>query len=450
MLPYTALHHMLFDGVKEPAFVLTSANAPSEPIVIDNQEALEKLGAIVDLFLFHNRKIAQRCDDSVIRLHNLTPKLIRRSRGYAPSPIHLNQISTVATLGVGAEENVNACILLQNKAFISQHIGTVNQLETLRFLESATRHLLRITRGNIQAIGYDMHPQFITSKLAHTLSQEFHCPVIPVQHHYAHILSLMGEHNIDEMVGIACDGAGYGADGTTWGGEVLFCRRDGFDRLGHLQNQPMIGGDLATKYPLRMLVGMLSQLEISGWILSRSHLFPYGEKEVEIVLKQSVDDRLPLTSSCGRVLDAVAALLGICSERSYTGEPAMKLEAAGIFGKDVLQLVPLIQGNVIDTTHLIHEIFANQTKYSVADLAFSAEAYLARSLAELAIVKARETGVNIVGLSGGVAYNHHITSAIENTVIEAGLRFIEHAHVPPGDGGISFGQALAASDALDS
>lgn len=449
MLPYTGLHYMLFNDVKEPAFVMTSANAPSEPIVTQNEEALEKLGSIVDFFLFHNRNIAQKCDDSLIRVHNREKLIIRRSRGYAPSPIHLRNSKKYCTLGVGAEENVNTCILIRDKAFVSQYIGDVERFETFRFLEEATRHLLRITKGRVNAIGCDLHPKFITTKLAQEFGREFEVPVFPVQHHYAHTLSLMEDRSIDEMVGIVCDGAGYGLDGNIWGGEILHCTMEGFSRLGHLQEQPMVGGDLAARYPLRMDAGILSKVaDVSEWIFSKAKCFPYGEREVKIVLRQIEGKRMPMTSSCGRVLDAISALLGICCERTYEGEPAMKLESAASYGKDVLRLEPKISEGIVETTYLIHEIFENRDYYHIYDLAYSAEAYIAESLAKLAIEEADRIGLKDIGFSGGVAYNEHITLTIKKVVEENGFRFIVHDQVPPGDAGISFGQAVAANNSL--
>jgi hydrogenase maturation protein HypF len=449
MLPYTGLHYMLFDHVKEPAFVMTSANAPSDPIVTNNHEALVKLGDIVDFFLFHDRNIAQRCDDSLIRVHKEDISFIRRSRGYVPTPIRISIFKHHSTLGVGAEENVNSCILLGNKAFVSQYIGDVEQLETLQFLKNATKHLLNLTQSKIEAVACDMHPRFITTKLAQEVGRDFNCPVIPVQHHYAHILSLMGERGIKELIGIACDGTGYGLHGDSWGGEILHCTLKEFNRLGHLQQQPLIGGDLAAKYPLRMTIGSLHQsLDISEWIFSKANYFPYGDTEVNIILTQIKKGQMPMTSSCGRVLDAISALLDLCYERTYEGEPAMKLESTAIGGKDVLQLDAKINSDIIDTTYLVREIFENRHKHTIPDLAYSAEAYIANSLAQLSIEKARELDVNTIGFSGGVAYNKHITLSLRKHVETNGLNFLVHNQIPPGDGGISFGQAIAASNIL--
>jgi hydrogenase maturation protein HypF len=444
MLPYTGLHTMLFDKVREPAFVMTSANPPSEPIVTENVEAMKKLGSVVDFFLFHNRTIAHRCDDSVVRLHGEYQSIIRRSRGYAPEPVHLKRLAKSCVLGVGAELNVTSCVLLCNKAFISKHIGDVENLETLGFFRSAINHLIRLTNSRVEVIACDLHPKFTTTKLARTLGDKLGCPVVPVQHHHAHIAALMGEHDVDEMVGIACDGFGYGSDGNAWGGEILYCNRDGFERLGHLQEQPMVGGDLATLYPLRMAAGILhGEADIEGWLFSNSDHFPHGRNEVEVIVKQLEKASTPRTTSCGRVLDAVSAILGVCYERTYEGEPAMKLESAALNGKDVLHLSPRFNENVIDTTLLVHEIFNQRGKYPVANLACSAQSYLARGLAELAVEEAERLKVGFIGFSGGVAHNEYITLTIRRIVEENSFKFFVHNKVPPGDGGISFGQAVA-------
>lgn len=445
MLPYTGLHYMLFDNVQEPAFVMTSANPPNEPIVTEDKEAVRKLRKDVDYFLFHNRSIAQRCDDSVVRLHGEALSLVRRSRGYAPEPVRLKWSAKKCVIGVGAELNVTSCVLLRDKAFLSQHIGDVENLETLLFLKNALNHLIRLTNSKVEAVACDLHPKFTTTKLAHDLGTKLDCPVIAVQHHYAHIVALMAEHGLNEMVGISCDGFGYGSDGTPWGGEILHCTRDGFERLGHLEKQPMVGGDLATRYPLRMAAGILHGVtNAERWLRSNSDRFPHGEKEVEVVLQQLERNPGPKTTSCGRILDAVSAILGICYERTYEGEPAMKLESAALNGREALNLLPVIQGNVINTTLLIQEIFNKRNKHSVADLAFSAQSYLAKALAQLAVEEANRLDVNTIGFSGGVAYNEHITLTVKKIVEENNLRFFVHRLVPPGDGGVSFGQVVAA------
>ncbi|RLI01601.1 carbamoyltransferase HypF [Candidatus Bathyarchaeota archaeon] len=446
MLPYTGMHYMLFDKVKEPAFVMTSANPPNEPIIIDNEEAIRRLGSIVDYFLLHNRKIAQRCDDSVVRFNDGNQLIIRRSRGYAPTPIHLKSKVKKFVLGVGAEENVTGCILVDDKAFITQYIGDVEKLETLNYLKEAINHLLNLINAKIEVVACDLHPRFNTTKLAQEFSEKTGCEIIPIQHHQAHLASLMGEYGLREMIGIVCDGFGYGLDGKAWGGEILWWNGENFERLGHLQEQPMVGGDKATIYPLRMTTGILYRVkEFEEWIYKKVEHFPFKEEEIEVIFKQLKTGKTPLTTSCGRVLDAVSALLGICYERTYEGEPALKLESTALRGKDVLNLEPKIENETINTTYLLLEIFENLGKYSIEDLACSAQIYLAKSLALLAVKKAESLGVKNIGFTGGVAYNKQITQTIKEIVEKNGLKFVVHHQVPPGDGGISFGQVVAAS-----
>jgi hydrogenase maturation protein HypF len=446
MLPYTAMHYMLFDRVDDAAFVMTSANPPNQPIVKGNAEALKTLGDTVDYFLFHNRQIAYRCDDSVLRLHGTRPSFIRRSRGYAPAPIMLKEKARRCVVGLGGELNNTSCVLFENKAFISQHIGDVENVETRTFLQEATNHLIRLTNSRVDAVACDLHPKFTTTRLAQELAEKNGWHLIQVQHHHAHVAALMMEHAVDEVVGITCDGYGYGVDGEAWGGEILFCTREAteFKRLAHLEKQPMLGGDLATRYPLRIAAGILGKkVNVEPWLLKHSAHLPYGETEAKLIANQLQKGVGVIeTTSCGRVLDAVAAVLGVCYERTYEGEPAMKLESAAINGKDALSMKPLIIGNVLNTTQMFHVIFENIGKASTADLAYSAHAYLAKGLASLAVEKAVEQRVNAVGFSGGAACNQILAGIMRRTVEAAGLKFLVHEAVPAGDGGVSFGQAV--------
>jgi hydrogenase maturation protein HypF len=448
MLPYTGLHYMLFDKVGDCAFVMTSANPPNQPITKDNDEALKTLRGVADYFLFHNRQIAQRCDDSVARVQGRDTAFIRRSRGYAPAPIMLKKRATACVLSLGGELNNTCCILNGNKAFISQHVGDVENVETVTFLLNATKHLAHLTNSNIETVACDLHPKFITTKLAESMAHENGWQTVRVQHHHAHVAALMAEHNVSEIVGICCDGYGYGQDGEAWGGEILMCNDEasGFKRLAHLQKQPLIGGDLAAYYPLRMAAGILSgKVDLEPWLLQNKQHFPHGEQEVQIILyklKKKADEAG--TTSCGRVLDAVSAILGVCYERTYEGEPSMKLESAAMRGRDVLKLKPLIEKDTLNTTQLLFEIFRNKNSYSKENLARSAHVYLAKGLAALAVEKASENGVKTVGLSGGVACNEIFALTMREAITASGLRFVVHQVVPPGDGGLSFGQAVAS------
>ena len=445
MLPYSGLHYMLFDKVSDNAFVMTSANPPNQPIVKDNGIALKTLGGTVDYFLFHNRKIAQRCDDSVVRVHDDHVSFIRRSRGYSPAPVMLKQKAKRCVLALGGELNGTACILQGGKVFISQHIGDVENLETRLFLEEAVSHLIHLTNSQIDAVACDLHPKFTTTNLAIELSEKNHWPIVQVQHHHAHVSGLMAEHGLDEIVGAACDGYGYGSDSKAWGGEVLLCTHDSgtFQRLGHLEPQPLLGGDMATRYPLRMAAGILSKrLTVEKWLMQNSHHLPYGKAEAKIIIQQLHEDRISETTSCGRILDAVAAILEICYERTYEGEPAMKLESLATKGKDVLKLEPIVKDNVLDTSELIVGIFENRARFTREDLAYSAHAYIAKGLASLSANLATKNHLNSVGFTGGSACNEILAKIMRETVEASGLQFYVHETVPSGDGGVSFGQAI--------
>jgi hydrogenase maturation protein HypF len=345
---------------------------------------------------------------------------------------------------LGGELNNTACILLENKAFISQHIGDVENIETRAFLQEAAGHLIRLTNSRVEAVACDLHPKFITTRLAQELAEERGWSLIQVQHHHAHVAALMMEHAVDALVGVVCDGYGYGADGGAWGGEIFLGTRNtvAFPRLAHLEPQPLMGGDAATRYPLRIAAAVLNKkIDVESWLLQNARHLPHGETEAKLLLQQLKQGSGAVeTTSCGRILDAVAAVLGICYERTYEGEPAMKLESAAIHGKGTLKLAPTVNDNVLDTTQLLLQIFENRGKLCKADLAYSAHAYLATGLASLAVEKALENDVGTVGFSGGVACNELLASLMRARVEAAGLRFLVHEVVPAGDGGVSFGQ----------
>ena len=446
MLPYSGLHCLIFGNTTLSALVMTSANAPSQPIITDNNDAVSKLAETVDYFLVHDRDIAQRADDSVVRFLDRTPVLIRRSRGYAPAPILLPNPIRTRAIGFGAELNVASCMILGDHAFLTQHIGDIETIETSRFLEDAVEHLSRLIGFTPEVIACDLHPKFTTTKIASALSERLGVPLRRIQHHHAHVGSLMAEHGVNEIVGIVCDGFGLGSDGSAWGGEILNCYEREFKRAAHLEQQPMVGGDLATRFPARMVAGILrKEPAIVEWLEAHASQFPHGSDEVQTILHQLKNGEYIWTSSCGRVLDAVAAILCLSFERSYEGEPAMRLEATAYGGRDRLELDPQLDLPTIGTTKLVQSIYDSIACYSAADLAYSAESYLAHSLANAAIRIAEESGVKTIGFSGGVALNEHIATSIRKFISRAGFNFVSNISVPPGDGGISLGQAYLAS-----
>lgn len=440
MLPYTGLHIMLFKKIDVP-LVMTSANYPGLPICY-NEEEIKSIK--VDAILFYNRKIWQRCDDSIVKVVARKTLIIRRSRGYVPSSIEIEK-KTKNILATGAEENVTACLLANKQAFLTQHLGHIKHIENYEFYKNAINHLSNLLSFEADAIACDLHPAFLTTRFAEEVAEERGIPLIKVQHHHAHVAKVMGEHKLNEVIGIAIDGFGYGIDKKAWGGEIIYSNIAEFERLAHLQYHKMPGGDKATQYPLRMLAGILGN-EIEEFLFERKDAFPYGEEEVNIVLKQLKKEKM-LTSSCGRLLDGIASLLDICHKMRYEGEPAMKLESIARKGKDVLQLEPIIKGNVIQTKYLVEYIYEN-LKLKKEDLAFSAQEYIAKSLAEVAIQKADEKGIKNIVICGGCAYNEHITSRIKELIEKNGYKFFINEKVPCGDGGISFGQAMVANEKL--
>lgn len=438
MLPYTGLHHLLLRSLPFP-LVMTSANFPGRPMLIENERILAELSGVADAFLLHNRRIVARCDDSVVRMGPLGPVFLRRSRGFVPEAISLD-LGPEPLLALGGDLNVTFALYFRGKVFLSQHIGNTEELETLEFLCEALEHFLGLLGLPLpKKIACDLHPGFPTRKLGEELGQ-----VISVQHHVAHVAGLAGEHKAWELLGIAIDGYGYGLDGTAWGGEVLLWRRGDFRRVGHLRPIPMPGGDLATFRPGRMAASFLFA---AGLPPEKSGL---SLEELRLVLAQ-IERGLnaPWTTSAGRFLDAVAAWLGLCQARTYEGEPAMRLEALAAEGTPIGLEPPIIKTGeifVLDTVEIFKGLWEHRQKGAKpADVAATAQDVLARGLARIAVKVAKEEGIPAVGLTGGAAVNFAISQAVKDEVEKAGLRFLVHEKVPPGDGGLSFGQLVQAA-----
>ena len=446
MLPYTGTQCLLLDNLADSTLIMTSANYNNEPIIKDNEVAINKLCKIVDYFLIHNREIVTRCDDSVVKINLEKPCFIRRSRGYVPSTIPIRESCLKPILALGAELNLAFSIIAGNNVYMSHHIGDVEELETYLSLKDSIKHLTHLLNISPEVIVCDLHPSMYTTRLAYTLADEHKWNFIQVQHHHAHIASLIAEHGIDEqIIGIACDGIGYGYDGGAWGGEVMICDGCHNERFGHLIEQPMVGGDLATFYPLRMVAGILYKYaeDLQDYLYSNANQFPSGKKEIESMIEQIRTGNVPSTTSTGRILDAVSALLGVCYNRSYEGEPAMLLESIAANGEDI-NIIPQIKNEILDTTFLLDFIYSNRNKFRTKDLAYSAHSYLARGLGEIAAHAATYKGIKTIGFSGGVACNKIITKLLDKEARRQGLELVLHTRVPPGDGGISLGQAYVA------
>ena len=475
MLPYTPLHHLLLArergqrgegaALDEPCsiLVMTSGNYSEEPIAIDNQEALERLGPLADAFLLHNRDIYMRCDDSVTRVVEGQEMLIRRARGYVPSAIHLPR-PLPAVLAVGAELKNTFCLAKGKRAYVSQHIGDLQNLETLKAFEEAIEHFKLVLRIEPEIVAHDLHPDYLSTQYAlalarpqeegidaarHTDSQSRPSAIYAVQHHHAHIASCMADNGLEgPVIGVAFDGTGYGTDGTLWGGEFLVCSYADFERWAHLACLPLPGGEAGIRKPYRMALSYLYRA--FGCLDQASSFFPsLTGRELEVIGKQ-VQGALnsPLTSSCGRLFDAVSTLLGIRPVATFEGQAAMELEMAAAEGVEdsypwslladrwpaVIDPVPIVRAVVEDIRKgEEREIIAARFHNSLVDMIVAVCALIGE-----------QTGLQRVCLSGGVFQNTYLLRRVLPRLRSRGLQPFCHRQVPANDGGIALGQAAVA------
>jgi len=477
MLPYTPLHHMLLRDTGLP-LVMTSGNLSEEPIARDNDEALGRLSGIVDYFLIHNRDIYSRYDDSVAIVERDTSQLIRRARGYAPHPLHLS-FGARQVLGCGAEEKNTFCLTKDNYAFLSQHIGDMENMETLEHFDSTISLYKRLFHIEPEIAAHDLHPDYLATQYAQELG-ESGIKLIPVQHHHAHIASCMADNGLDSLViGVALDGTGLGADGNIWGGEFLVADYRDYKRVGHLEYLPLPGGDAAVKRPRRTAVGYIltllgentlnaviaTQNEVKG---KQSQLASIGQmSEVEIeVTKRQIERKInsPLTSSMGRLFDAISALLGIRGEIDYEAQAAVELEMAAhsfviargldkaIAGNNERYPYRIVAAEGIRIIHLKDLLSAviEDLRQGVSKGRISVRFHntVAQMVNEMCHLIADESGVRQVALSGGVFQNRLLLRKTVSLLESSGFRVFTHRQVPCNDGGISLGQAVIANFAV--
>ena len=450
MLPYTPLHYLIFQD-DFLALVMTSGNLSEEPIAIDNAEALQRLSKIADYFLFHDRDILIRSDDSVCRIFADKILPVRRSRGFVPLPIHLSpkfeHQHLPSVLGCGAELKNTLCLTKGDQAFVSQHIGDLENLETWQFYLEIYEHLRKILEITPQVLAYDLHPQYLSTQWA--LEQEIPHK-IGVQHHHAHIAACLAEHGISEkVIGFALDGTGYGLDGNIWGGEVLIADLQDFVRVAHFEYLPLPGGAQAIKEPWRMAVSYLwKTFGNQMWNRALPILQKWDTKATEFLV-QMMQHRLnsPLTSSCGRLFDGVAALLGLRQRVSFEGQAAMELEMhlesdSGRYATEWTEqdntrqflIAPLIEDLVAD---IERGVFSST-------IACRFHNTLVRLFTETAIWLREQWGINLVALSGGCFQNVYLLSALLQQLQKRDFKVLIHSKVPPNDGGISLGQTTVA------
>jgi len=426
MLPYTALHYLLFDCIDEP-LVMTSSNIPGEPI-----STSETIGTY---FLTHERRIVNSCDDSVVKVIHDTTFFLRRSRGYTPLPI-LFPMPCQDTIAVGAELNNVICTTKKNKCYLSQYIGDTSKYETYNLLKKTVETFVRLSRLQPQIIACDLHPGYHSTTFAQELAEKNNVELIPIQHHKAHVASVAAEHHITDYVGIAMDGLGYGDDGHLWGGEIFSVRKGNrFTRIGHLEEQPQLGGDSAAIYPKKMLFGILSKI-LNEKELRKLNMFDEKERRIFYKLVQN-NFNVQYTTSTGRILDAVSALLGFCDERTYDGRPAMILESMATTPLEFEPVFSQQQGKTILMTTPLFEYLLSNKKEKGA-LAATAQMYVAKGLFEIAKKSLKKKDMPIV-FSGGVAYN----KMISEYMITHGV--LVNRDLPAGDGCICYGQTYLAN-----
>jgi hydrogenase maturation protein HypF len=403
--------------------------------------------------LIHNRDIYTRYDDSVAMVEVNRPQLMRRARGYAPYPIHL-PFQTRQTLACGPELKNTFCLTRDNHAFISQHIGDMENLETLEHFEKTVDLYKRLFRIEPEIVAYDLHPDYLTTKYARQLGNaDAKLQLVGVQHHHAHIVSCMVENNVLEpVIGVALDGTGYGTDGTVWGGEFLVADYHGFQRVGHLQYVPLPGGAAAIERPYRMALSYLLTLTDHEVLEKDLPLFSFTSKEEIVMVKTQIERKLnsPLTSSCGRLFDGVSALIGVRGEIDYEGQAAIEMEMLAtdikehggypfsIMEKDGVRQVYLTEL----FSSIISDLEAGTPKANIAARFHNTIALLIQNMC---LLISKDTGLKKVALSGGVFQNRLLLRLTYAALKDTGFTILIHEKVPTNDGCISLGQAVVAN-----
>ena len=459
LFPYMPLHFLIFEEIDLSALVFTSANLSNEPMIADNEIAAKKLEHIADAFLFHNREIQNRTDDSVIRILNSQPQLIRRSRGYAPAPVPLD-FDVSGILATGAELKNTFAVGMKDQAVLSQHIGDLKNYETYEFFGDAVNRFLHLFRQNPQFVVSDMHPEYLSTRFA----KNFHAQQerkagnnknlspqwLQVQHHHAHIASCMAEHGLNEdVIGIAMDGTGYGDDGQIWGGEFMKCNLSGYQRFAHFEYVPMPGGDKAVQSPWRMALSFLANAfdDQEEKFSDLAFLQNRPIEDIKLILSM-IRKRLnsPLTSSAGRLFDAVAALLGVCTEACFEAEAPMRLEALVLESVTESYSFDFNEG-IVSFASTFREIVEDITQgVSIELIATKFHNTVTEAIVEVANSMREQYRLSKVALSGGTFQNRYLTEQTITQLEHADFEVYFNRHAPCNDGGISLGQLAIAAN----
>ena len=451
MLPYTPLHHLIMRETGLP-LVMTSGNISEEPIAGQNGEALRRLGGIADYFLLHNRDIHSTYDDSVTMVVDKVPQLIRRARGYAPYPVHLT-FTAPQLLACGAEEKNTFCLTRDNHAFVSQHIGDMQNIETLEHYIRTVELYKQLFRISPEIIAHDMHPEYLPSKYALEEAHKHSLRAVPVQHHHAHIASCLADNGYEgPAIGVAFDGTGYGTDGKIWGGEFMVADYQGFKRAGQFEYLPLPGGSAAIKKPYRTALGYM--LALPGNSTPHSGMdFLKGISSDEIdLVKRQVETGLntPLTSSMGRLFDAVSAMAGIRTAIDYEAQAAIEMEAQACDAAGEKGLYPFsITGDqnyaIIRLRELLAAVAADVLSgCRAATVSMRFHNTIAAMTRDTCLKIQAQSGLGTVALSGGCFQNRLLLGKVTALLGRSGFKVLTHRNVPANDGGISLGQAVIA------
>ena len=445
MLPYMPFHYLLFRNLSIPAVVLTSGNLSGEPIITDDSVAAEKLMTVADTLVSYNRIIGNRTDDSVMRIINGEPCIIRRSRGWVPQPVDLG-FNVEGILALGAEQKNSFCIGKNNQAIMSQYIGDLTNKPTCDFYRETIGRFKTLFRFTPDLIACDMHPDYFSTGYAGVLAKENGVRVIAVQHHHAHIVSAMAENGLDEkVIGISMDGTGYGTDGNTWGGEFLIADAADFVRYAHFDYVPMPGGDRVVDEPWRMAFSYLFRYFGDTIDYYSLPVFRSVERhKLALVMEMMVENiNCPLSSGAGRLFDAVSALLGICTVASFDSEAPMRLESAVKAGTD--HYYPFAAGRTVVFEETFRAIMADMTHLDKSVIAARFHNTVARVILEVSEQMRNETSIEKVVLSGGVFQNKYLLEKTTKLLTQKMFMVYTNHQVPVNDGGISLGQLVAAS-----
>ena len=456
MLPYTPLHFLLLAHASTPeVLVMTSGNLSEEPICTKNRDALCRLAGIADLFLLHNRDIVTRVDDSVVRHVNGRLQMIRRSRGYAPMPVLLSE-KLPELLACGAELKNTFCLTRDDKSFPGQHIGDLTGPKNLLFYEESIAHFEDVFEIQPSLVTCDLHPDYLSTSFARKYAASRSLPLIQVQHHHAHAAAVMAEHGLDDVLAVVFDGAGFGLDNTVWGGEFLRVNRSSSERLGHLDPFHLPGGDAAAREPWRIAVSLLYTTygDVDQADLAEFFNVP-GESLSLLVQMLEQEINSPLTSSCGRLFDGVAALLGLQTHVQYEGQAAMELEGLAwsactqpdavhtLFARHYRVHLRKGEGRCrVDIRPMIRELIEERDRGVAREkIAWAFHCWLAESACEGVKECAAETGLSTVVLSGGCMQNRLLLILLFNLLEREGFAVYTGEKIPVNDGGIAFGQA---------